>query len=190
VAPRKAVQQELTREMILDAARELFVTKGYQHVSMREIAKKLKYSHGAIYYHFKNKAELFYALVAQDFSLLDQKLEQILKENNIDSKTKLEKILLGFLEFGINHQHHYELMFLVKDDEVKSYLQQEPNNSYDKFAAAIKSLCGPHITLQMIWSVFLSLHGFIAHYMKSGLTFTDVQPMAKAHVKFLMKGLQ
>lgn len=63
MSPRKSGHPELTREMIMDAARDLFVQKGYQHVSMRQIAKELNYSHGAIYYHFKNKAELFYALV-------------------------------------------------------------------------------------------------------------------------------
>ena len=68
MSPRKSVEQELTRDMrIMDAARDLFVEKGYQHVSMRHIAKELKYSHGAIYYnHFQNKEELFYAILLKN----------------------------------------------------------------------------------------------------------------------------
>ena len=58
MSPRKAVKQELTREMIMNVARNLFVQQGYQHTSMRKIATELGYSHGSIYYHFKNKAEL------------------------------------------------------------------------------------------------------------------------------------
>ena len=80
MSPRKSVQQELTREMIMDAARDLFVKNGYQHVSMRQIAKELNYSHGAIYYHFQNKAELFYALVEEHFGLLEQELDRIMSE--------------------------------------------------------------------------------------------------------------
>ena len=113
MAPRKAVQQELTRAMIMDAARDLFVKNGYQHVSMRQIAKVLGYSHGAIYYHFKNKAELFYALVEEHFHMLDQKLDQALNLNKNNAE-KLKDVLLGFIEFGLTYQSHYEIMFLIK----------------------------------------------------------------------------
>ena len=58
MTPRKAVDNELTKEMIMDTARELFAEQGFQHVSMRKIAQSLGYSHGALYYHFKNKAEI------------------------------------------------------------------------------------------------------------------------------------
>lgn len=38
MSPRRAVKQELTREMIINAARDLFIKQGYQHTSMRKIA--------------------------------------------------------------------------------------------------------------------------------------------------------
>ena len=59
----------------------LFAQSGYQHVSMRKIAQELNYSHGALYYHFKNKAELFYAIISRDFSLLNKLLIQIMNED-------------------------------------------------------------------------------------------------------------
>lgn len=188
MCPRKAVDQELTREIIMDAARELFFREGYQHVSMRKIAKELKYSHGAIYYYFKNKAELFYALVEQDFSLLDQELENILSEN-IPSKQKLVKVLLGFIQFGLTHQNHYEIMFLTKDEEIKNYLAEGPNLSYERFAQAIYTLTNKKTNLQEIWSMFLMLHGFVAHYCRSGQTFDDVSELAKLHVNQVLTSI-
>src|SRR6478609_6565172 len=74
MSPRKSVEKELTRDTILDTARSLFAQSGYQHVSMRKIAQELNYSHGALYYHFQNKAELFYAIISRDFSLLNELL--------------------------------------------------------------------------------------------------------------------
>ncbi len=65
---RKAVAQELSRERILTEARELFATFGYRALTMRSIAKAMGYSHGALYYHFNEKAELFYALIKEDFA--------------------------------------------------------------------------------------------------------------------------
>lgn len=189
LAARRAVDQELTRESIMDAAHELFNEKGYQNVSMRQIAKELNYSHGAIYYHFKNKAELFYALVKADFRLLDEKLDEVLNRVDIDNKEKTKKILEGYIEFGLKNQSQYELMFLTKDEEVISYLIHEPNMSYEKFAQAIYTLSDRKVNVNLIWSVFLSLHGFVTHYCKTKMTFEEIEPLMKAHVLFLLRGI-
>jgi len=185
---RKAVEQELSRERILDAAETLFVTHGYHHVSMRQIAKELNYSHGSIYYHFKNKAELFYSLVSRDFSKLDAELEEVLRME-ADPLVKLEQVLLGFIRFGLTHRSHYEIMFLIKDEELNTYANEKPNHSYEKFAQAIHELSGRRVTPAIVWSLFLSLHGFVSHYCKTGQTWEDVRPLAETHVKLLMKAI-
>ncbi|GGE82595.1 TetR/AcrR family transcriptional regulator [Priestia taiwanensis] len=186
MSPRKVVAQELSRDMIIEAARRLFVQHGYQHTSMRQIAKQLNYSHGAIYYHFQNKAELFYAIVDQDFLMLMEILDDVLNKE-IPSKVKVRGILLGFIEFGIKNPSHYEMMFLLKDETVHSYFAEGPNKSYDKFASSIYTLCEKKIDLKEIWSVFLSLHGFVAHYCRLDQTYEGIKVMAEAHVDFLMQ---
>lgn len=188
MTPRKSVQQELTRNLILDAARDLFVNKGYQYVSMREIAKVLKYSHGALYYHFKNKAELFYALVEEHFLMLDSKLDEIM-EQEMDPKSKLELILTGYIEFGLTHQSHYEIMFLTKDEEVKYFINQGPSKSYEKFANSVQVLYHKKLSIQDIWLLFLALHGFVVHYLGHVNSYEDVKELAQAHARFLQKAL-
>lgn len=189
MAPRKAVAQELTREMIMDVARGLFREKGYQHVSMRQIAQELNYSHGAIYYHFKNKADLFFAIVKRDFSLLDGLLEDILGRQ-LEPQDKLRELLLGFIEFGLTHQSHYEIMFLIKDEEVQNLMDDGPSASYEKFAKALQALSGNRMTIKSIWSVFLSLHGFVTHYCRTNQTYEDVRLLAESHVSFLLKAIR
>jgi AcrR family transcriptional regulator len=188
MSPRKKVNQELTRQMIMDAARDLFVKNGYQHVSMRQIAKELGYSHGALYYHFKNKAELFYALVEDHFAMLNQILDEVLKQQ-VENKSKLKNIFLAFIEFGLTHQNHYEIMFLIKDEEVRNFINQSPNKSYEKFAQSIFALCDKRITLQEIYSLFLSLHGFVTHYCRHVVNYDEVKDFAEVHAEFLMKRL-
>ena len=108
MSPRKAVEQELTKEMIMTAARELFRKKGYQQVSIRQIASELGYSHGSIYYHFKNKADLFYAMIETDFKLLDRWLEDVMNLN-LDHQGKLREVLLAYIRFGLTHKSQYEM---------------------------------------------------------------------------------
>ncbi|MFD1206088.1 TetR/AcrR family transcriptional regulator [Sporosarcina contaminans] len=188
MSSQKSAQRDLSREMIMDAAKDLFIVKGYQHVSMRQIAKELGYSHGAIYYHFNSKAELFYALVEDHFSMLEQKLKEI-AQAPLAPIEKLEAILLGYIEFGLNHQSHYEIMFLIKDEEVRNFLNQSPNETYELFAQTVHSLCEKQLSIQEIWSIFLALHGFVTHYLRHVIQYEEVRDMAKAHVQFLLKGI-
>jgi AcrR family transcriptional regulator len=51
-----------TRERILDAALDLFIEKGFDKTSLREIAEQLGVSKAALYYHFASKDDILMAL--------------------------------------------------------------------------------------------------------------------------------
>lgn len=51
-----------TRERILDVALDLFVEKGYDKTSLREIAERMGFTKAALYYHFASKSDLLMAL--------------------------------------------------------------------------------------------------------------------------------
>jgi AcrR family transcriptional regulator len=55
--------QTTIRDTILSAAARLFVQRGYDGISMREIAAACELSKAGIYYHFKDKEDLFIALL-------------------------------------------------------------------------------------------------------------------------------
>ena len=55
-----------TREIILETAFELFLTKGYS-VGVNEIIQKSNTSKGAFYHHFKSKEDLFIETIESNF---------------------------------------------------------------------------------------------------------------------------
>jgi AcrR family transcriptional regulator len=55
-------ETESTRDRILDVALDLFIEKGFDKTSLREIAEELGFSKAAIYYHFASKDEILMAL--------------------------------------------------------------------------------------------------------------------------------
>jgi AcrR family transcriptional regulator len=61
-----------TRARVLDAARELFVERGYAGTSVRDIAEHLGMTKGALYYHFSSKEDLLYALVEPLLEALEE----------------------------------------------------------------------------------------------------------------------
>jgi len=52
-----------TREYIIDKAYRLFLSRSYEAVSISEISKAIGFTKGALYHHFKNKEELFKAVI-------------------------------------------------------------------------------------------------------------------------------
>jgi len=60
---KKQLQSEQTKRKVADAARALFVNKGYKATSIEDISEATGSSKGNIYYHFKSKEGLFLHLL-------------------------------------------------------------------------------------------------------------------------------
>ena len=56
---------ELTRKRIITAAREVFLSRGVSRTTLEHIATQANVTRGAIYWHFKNKTEIFQAIREQ-----------------------------------------------------------------------------------------------------------------------------
>ncbi|MFC9872969.1 TetR/AcrR family transcriptional regulator [Nocardia salmonicida] len=56
---RRDISAALTRTAVLDAARTLFISKGFETTSIDEIARASQSSNGAVYHHFRDKQEIF-----------------------------------------------------------------------------------------------------------------------------------
>jgi len=63
VARRTPEQAALTREAMIDAAERVFYEKGVARATLQEIACAAGVTRGAFYWHFKDKGELFRAML-------------------------------------------------------------------------------------------------------------------------------
>lgn len=191
---RKAVEQELSRGRILEEARQLFVKHGYHALTMRSIAKSMGYSHGALYYHFSEKAELFYALVTEDFRMLLERQKEMLRRTRLGDMGQLEKLMLEFIKFGLDNPNHYEIMFMIKDPELQRYSRVEQAQCLELFATVVRSVVARQNDdkkmYSLPWSLFMSMHGFISYNIQYNQSFEDVRKLAEQHVKYLCEGLQ
>lgn len=118
------------RNEILDAAREMFVAEGYQNVSMRKIADKIGYSATTIYLHFKDKNDLLHQICEESFAQLARNISSI-QQLSANSMDKLRMGLREYINFGLRHPSHYEVIFIMP---LKSEIEGNYESSQGKVA--------------------------------------------------------
>jgi AcrR family transcriptional regulator len=108
---RREREKAELRTKILDAARELFVTEGYEAVTMRKVAEKVEYSPTAIYLHFEDKDALIRALCTNDFESFAAGFLEIAQI--ADPVERLRRAGDIYVAFGLQHPQQYRLMFMA-----------------------------------------------------------------------------
>ena len=78
--PRREREKLRQRKEILAAALGLFSEKGYHNVSMHEIAQKAEFAIGTLYKFFKNKEDLYKALMLEQANKFDDELTKAINE--------------------------------------------------------------------------------------------------------------
>lgn len=112
IAERKEREREEVKDLILAAAREIFLSEGYENTSMRKIATKIEYSPGIIYNYFKDKNDLLLALHDKAFEC---KIEALFHsvQHITDPLERLAATGRSYLKYGIDNPQDYELMFIL-----------------------------------------------------------------------------
>ncbi|MGA7671747.1 MAG: TetR/AcrR family transcriptional regulator [Nitrolancea sp.] len=73
------------RERVLIEARRLFLDRGYSEVSMQQIADAVGMTKAALYYHFRDKDDLFASVVVREMSQQRESIErEIEREDSLD----------------------------------------------------------------------------------------------------------
>ncbi|MBK8162293.1 MAG: TetR family transcriptional regulator [Gammaproteobacteria bacterium] len=99
-------ETEQTRLEIIAAARRVFAGRGVSRTTLADIAKEAGVSRGAIYWHFKNKPDLFFAMMEQvSLPLVDLIEENLPAQNPGDPLRSIRASMV-------------EILRLLKDDDI------------------------------------------------------------------------
>lgn len=103
-----------TKEKIIYESLNLFSQKGYEGISMRDIAAAVGIKGASIYNHFKGKEEIFYAIITKMSNRYDMAVASIPVPSGA-----MEEIVEFYI--NITSEHLYELskallLFFLKDD--------------------------------------------------------------------------
>ena len=82
-----------TRQSLLDAAELLFQAQGVSRTSLNDIARRAGTTRGAIYWHFKDKADLFNAMMARVTLPLEQAFQDLSKDLPDDPLDRIRLVM-------------------------------------------------------------------------------------------------
>ncbi len=77
---KKLSAGEKRKKEILDAAKRVFLRKGYVESVMEDIIAETTFSRGGVYYHYKNKIDILHDLMREGISYRMDKINEFLKD--------------------------------------------------------------------------------------------------------------
>lgn len=201
-AQRRERSRQETRQAILEAAIEMFEREGYEGFSLRQVAENIGYTPTTIYLYFKDKDDLLFAVCSQGFAEFTRALQHAY-DTHPDPGERLSALAWAYLEFGLSHPLHYQMMFMQKSEWVlqatDSKGEVQGSNSYtiqlnavtEAMRAGVIRLGDPVETTNLLWSgihgivsLALNMKGVVPKWDES-----DVRRLAEAFTELIARGL-
>jgi AcrR family transcriptional regulator len=132
---------EISRQNIIKAAKLVFSEKGYAATKLEDIGKVVGMTRGVIYWHFKNKAELFQYLVEDAIDSIEILVDGVLAED-LSIMERLRKLFLRSQE-----NHGVALLKSIGPEEkvakrFKKYVDDKGNKIITKINRAFDEAKG------------------------------------------------
>ncbi|WP_342504715.1 TetR/AcrR family transcriptional regulator [Sporosarcina sp. FSL K6-2383] len=144
---RQEQRSEETQKLILESAANLFAKKGYDAVTIREIAKNAGCSHTAIYLYFRDKETLLHQLSLPPLHQLHQKLQAISKLDSLSPESKLKEISLEYMSFCLKNRSMYDVFFNAKSSRVDEKPELEVNQLRIEIFNLLKSIIQENLSI-------------------------------------------
>lgn len=130
---RQNDKSEISREKIIETATKEFNNYGYYGASVRRICRDGGFTNGRLFYHYKNKAELYLGCVERCYELMSEHLERFRVDYNLDLEHNLFVLYDWQCEFwlyNIDKIHLFAESLLTPISEIKDKAHSSRYRSY------------------------------------------------------------
>ena len=116
-------KKEARREQIFTMGAQLFAEKGYDRASLQELAERLGVTKPAIYYYYRSKEELLYAITT---FVMDRVLADIteIRQSALPPLEKLQELIRRYIGFFALHPSELTLMSTEVDSLGSEYREE------------------------------------------------------------------
>ncbi|MGZ4135110.1 MAG: TetR/AcrR family transcriptional regulator [Tumebacillaceae bacterium] len=172
---KKELKSEETKRAIVSAAGQLFADRGYEAVTMREIAKAAGCSHTTIYIYYKDKEALLHQLSMAPLEELHGQMEAVMQHSSLTPQAKLRAVTRAFIHFCFLHRNLYNIFFMTKATRVDALEPElEVNRLRIRLFVLLRQAIQECLTAEPEERVlanariyFFTLHGILGTYRTS-----------------------
>jgi AcrR family transcriptional regulator len=200
---RQEIRAEETKQAILEAAGRLFTDRGFDAVTIREIAKEAGCSHTTIYIYFKDKEALLHQLAMGPLAQLREQMESALQRTDCLPAERLRLLCQGFIRFCLQHRHIYDLIFMARATRVDvADPELEVNRAriqlFGLLRQALREALPPTLAEEQLLAYarlcFFTLHGVVSTYVGAAETFDQLMdrlgPTFDLAIEVMLAGIQ
>ncbi len=137
-------ESQESRDEILRAASRLFASRGFHEASMSEVARQARVSKALIFWHFKSKEELFFAVIKR---LLEPfSIDFASEAQELDEREQLKRLIELYVQFVRDYASavRFFLMRLLREEESEQEktdsFRSQIRSIYDSYACLLKDL--------------------------------------------------
>lgn len=121
---------------ILDVATQLLITKGFENVSLRDIAKNADYSPAGLYKLFDSKAAIIRAVLVRHNEILLERLETI--QSDIPHNQRLIQLCMEYIRFSLENPAFLILLNNLPSERNSQEQSIPARSPYRVFYQAVK----------------------------------------------------
>jgi TetR/AcrR family fatty acid metabolism transcriptional regulator len=126
-----------TRERILEAALDVFASKGYHEARLDDIVETAHISKGSIYFYFPNKERLFLALIDQFADLIERRATEAIARQPEVGIDRVRAAVVAVLDTFGRYRRPAKIL-LVQAVGLGATFEKKRLEVTDRFAALIK----------------------------------------------------
>ena len=136
MADRREREKKKRQHDIINAAEKLFFSKGYDKVSMNDIALAVELSKATLYLYFENKESLFFAIVLRGTKILNSMIiEQV--ENEHNGMDKVSAYRNAYYEFTKQYPDYIQIYNYFQSGRFNMANEEKPNKKPKSYVNSI-----------------------------------------------------
>ena len=206
-AERRNREKARRQREILEAARDVFFSKGIHRATMDDVAARAELSKGAVYLYFESKESLLAHLLLEGLDVLLADLQvAYAADEPLGAEERIRRLAGAYLHFAQEHPHDFRLLMAL---DRGGFREKVPPKLYQQVLAA--SLRGlellteavrqgvgdgdfasddPRQTAGALWAALHGVLMLMGHSLRRQMLAVELEPMFEATLELQLRGLR
>lgn len=167
IEERRAREREARRKVLLDAARELVVERGFVGTTTRQIAARCELSEATLFWYFNSKDEILVSLLFEGIDFMARGLEEVAAQGE-PPRDRLAALWRFFARVREEHPEYFHVFHFLSQpqstaavsEEVRAELLRRSGENLRRLAALLEDGAGgrdPRVLADLLWGAFVGL---------------------------------